>query len=206
MRTDSGDDLQADAMGGGVAGFTATSTGTSATSLTDTAAAWTVNAFAGHFVVAAGVYGVILSNTATVLTIDRWYAPASPGGAAGSTPAATSVYVILPGNAPAWYHALTANATAPAATDTTLTAEIATAGGGLIRKLAVYAHTAGAASYTLTTAFTANGLDTLPVTVAKMGAFNSITAGRMCFETLVSPTATLSASGDALTLTHTIST
>jgi len=101
--------------------------------------------------------------------------------------------------------ALTANTTAPAAGDTTLTGEITTAGGGLIRKAGTYAHTTGAASYTITTVFTANGTDALPVTIGKRGIFDAASAGNMVFETLVSPTATLSASGDQLTLTDTIS-
>ena len=96
---------------------------------------------------------------------------------------------------------LTANATAPAAGDTTLTGEITTAGGGLVRKTGTYAHTTGAASYTITTTFTANGSDALPVTIAKRGIFSGST---LVFETLVSPTATLSASGDSLTLTDTV--
>lgn len=103
------------------------------------------------------------------------------------------------------YVGLTANTTAPAATDTTLTAEIATAGGGLIRKAGTYGHTTGAASYTITTVFTANGSDSLPVTVGKRGIFDAVTAGNLVFSTLVSPTATLSASGDQLTITDTIS-
>lgn len=101
--------------------------------------------------------------------------------------------------------ALTANATAPAAGDTTLTAEITTGGGGLIRKAGTYAHTASAASYTITTVFTANGSDSLPVTIAKRGIFDAASAGNLVFESLVSPTATISASGDTLTLTDTIS-
>lgn len=105
--------------------------------------------------------------------------------------------------APANYVALTANATAPAAGDTVLAGEIATAGGGLIRKQGTYAHTAGTNTYTITTTFTANGTDALPVTIAKRGVFTAASGGTMAFETLVSPTATLSASGDALTLTDT---
>jgi hypothetical protein len=100
--------------------------------------------------------------------------------------------------------ALTANATAPAAGDTTLTGEIATAGGGLVRQAGTYAHTTGAASYTITATFTANGTDALPVTIAKRGIFDAASGGALVFETLVSPTATLSASGDSLTLTDTI--
>lgn len=100
--------------------------------------------------------------------------------------------------------ALTANATSPAAGDTTLTGEITTAGGGLIRAAGTYAHTNGTATYTISHTFTANGSDSLPVTIAKMGIFNATSSGTLVYETLLSTTATLSASGDALTLTDTI--
>ena len=100
--------------------------------------------------------------------------------------------------------ALTANNTSPAAGDTTLTGEITTGGGGLIRKAGTYGHTTGAASYTITTVFTANGSDSLPVTIAKRGIFDAASSGALVFSTLVSPTATLSASGDQLTITDTI--
>jgi hypothetical protein len=106
--------------------------------------------------------------------------------------------------AAATYLALTANTTAPAAGDTTLTAEIATAGGGLVRAVATYAHTTGASTYTLTKTFTANGSDSLPVTIGKVGVFNASSAGAMPWSSLLSPTATLSASGDAITLTESI--
>ncbi|MUN41418.1 phage tail fiber protein [Actinomadura litoris] len=102
------------------------------------------------------------------------------------------------------YIALTANSTAPSASDTTLTGEITTASGGLIRAQATYAHTNGQATATLTKTFTANGSDSLPVTVAKIGVFNASSSGTMVYETLLSATATLSASGDALTITETI--
>lgn len=107
-------------------------------------------------------------------------------------------------SAPANYMALTANSTAPNVTDTTLAGEITTASGGLIRKSCPYGHTAGAASYTLTPVYTANGSDVLPVTVAKIGVFNASSAGTMVFETTLSSTATLSASGDQLTITETV--
>ena len=206
MKVNSGNDLEAGALGGDIVGDTGTSTGVTATTLTDSGKAWTTNAFAGHMVWSGSVYGVVLSNTGTVLTVDRWYVPATPGGSAGTTPS-TGVYVIAPGQAPAMFMAITANATAASATDTTLTAEITTAGGGLIRKQATYAHTAGASTYTMTATFTANGSDSLPVTVAKMGTFNSIVggSGRMLHETLLSPgTATLTSSGDPVTNTNTI--
>lgn len=102
------------------------------------------------------------------------------------------------------YIALTANTTAPAAGDTTLTAEIATGGGGLIRAQATYAHTNGQATFTLTKTFTANGSDTLPVTIGKVGIFNASSSGALVWETLLSTTAVLSASGDALTITETV--
>lgn len=100
---------------------------------------------------------------------------------------------------------LTANTTTPVVGDTTLTGEITTAGGGLIRKAGTPAHTTGAASYTITTVFTANGTDSLPVTIGKRGIFDAVTGGNLIFSTLVSPVATLNASGDACTLTDTIS-
>lgn len=103
------------------------------------------------------------------------------------------------------YVALTANSSAPVATDTTLTGEITTASGGLIRKQATPAHSNGTSTYTLTVTFTANGNDSLPVTVAKIGVFNATpSGGSMMFETLLTTTATVSASGDALTVTDTV--
>jgi hypothetical protein len=204
MKTDSGRDMQYRQMAGDVAGASGTSTATGATSMTDTGATWGTTQYVGHWVFCGNRYGVIISHTGTVLTIDRWYDPASPGGAAGSTPGATTVYVIAPSAAPAWYMALTANVTGPANGDTTLAAEITTGGGGLIRKLCPVAHTAGASTYTLTPVYTANGSDALPVTIGKVGVFNSIVSGQMLFETLLGTTATLSLSGDQLTITDTV--
>lgn len=203
MKTNSGNDLEAGALGGDIVGDTGTSTAVGATSLTDSGKSWVTNAYAGHLVVSSGVYGVVLSNTGTVLTIDRWYAPATPGGSAGSTPS-TGTYMVLPGQAPAWFMAVTANNSAPSASDTTLSGEITTSGGGLIRRLATFAHTTGAATYTLSTTFTANGSDSLPVTVAKMATFQSISAGRMLHESLLNATAPFTASGDTATVTNTI--
>lgn len=102
------------------------------------------------------------------------------------------------------YLAVTANSTSPASGDTSLTGEITTAGGGLIRKQATYAHTGGAATSTLTTTFTANANDSLPVTLSKAGVFNASSGGSMPFSSLLSPTAVVSAVGDSVTLTVTI--
>jgi len=108
------------------------------------------------------------------------------------------------GTATAQYIALTANSTAPAAGNTTLSGEIVTAGGGLLRAIGAYAHTGGTSTYTISKTFTTNGSDALPVTVAKIGVFNASSSGTMVFETLLSSTATLSASGDTLTVTQTV--
>lgn len=207
MKVNSGNDKLALALAGGTqAGSTGTSTAVGTTTLTNTGASWTTNQWAGKFVITAATYGVVVSNTATVLTIDRWYTPATPTGSAASNPS-TGTYVILGGAAPVFYMALTANSSAASATDTALTAEITTASGGLIRQAATYAHTTGAASYTLTGTFTANGSDTLPVIIAKIGTFDTLTGatGVMLHETLLSATATLAASGDQVTITQTVS-
>lgn len=106
--------------------------------------------------------------------------------------------------APGTYIALSANTTAPSAASTTLPGEITTAGGGLLRAQAAYAHTAGSLTYTLIKTFTANASDSLPVTVAKIGVFNAATTGTLIFETLLNATATLSAVGDQLQVTETV--
>lgn len=100
--------------------------------------------------------------------------------------------------------ALTANTDAPSASDTTLASEITTASGGLVRAEGTYAHTGGTSTYTVSKTFTANGNDSLPVTIAKLGNFDAASSGNMVFETALSPTATLSASGDTLAITWTI--
>lgn len=97
-----------------------------------------------------------------------------------------------------------ATAVAPAVTDTTLTGEITTVGGGLIRKQGTYAHTAGTNTTTITATFTANGTDALPVTVSQDALFNAITAGTMAFKDALNSNATFNVVGDNLTNTHTI--
>lgn len=102
------------------------------------------------------------------------------------------------------YVSVTANTTAPVASDTTLTGEITTAGGGLYPKQGTYAHTTSASTATLTTTFTTNGTDSLPVTLGQVGVRNASAAGgTLGTKTLLSSTATLSTSGDAVTITHT---
>jgi hypothetical protein len=212
MKVNTGNDIQARQMGGGQVGTTGTAgsggSAPTATTLTDSGSpAWTTNQWAGYRVVAGSVWGVVQSNTASVLTVDRWYAPATPGGAAGTTPAGGVGYTILDGSPPAWFMGLTANSSAAVATDTQLPGEIVTGGGGLVRKICTWAHTTGVNSWTLTAVYTANGSDSLPVTIAKIGVFNSMVVSSvigMLFETLYTTTATLSASGDQLTSVDTV--
>lgn len=197
-----GVDLISNAIGNTL-GFAGTATATSAT--TATIAGLTASAYIGQMITTGVVYGIIVSNTTTVVTVDRWYNPASPGGAAGTTPGNVAM-VIMPGQAPAGYMALTATTTAIVNTDTTLAGEITTAGGGLIRKIAAFAHTAGTATYTEGATFTGNGSDAYPVVIHRMGGFNTLTpaTGIMAFETNLSADATLNASGDQVTNTQTV--
>jgi hypothetical protein len=100
--------------------------------------------------------------------------------------------------------ALSANTDDPSASDTTLTGEITTASGGLVRAEGSYAHTGSTNTYTVSKTFTTNGNDSLPVTIAKLGNFDADSSGNMVFETKLGTTATLSASGDTLAITWTI--
>ena len=102
------------------------------------------------------------------------------------------------------YMAVTANSATPASGDTTLPGEIATAGGGLVRAIAAYAHTTGASTFTLTRTITANASDALPVTLAKIGVLDQASGGTLVYETPLSANATLSAPGDNVTITHTV--
>lgn len=206
-------DWQAKLMGGGlapVATFTGNATATSATSLTNTGASFPTagQGLAGQIVVCgpratsssgdAISWGIIVSNSGTVLTIDQWY----NGGtwAAGTTPNATGAYVVLPGQAAAMYMAVTANATAPSTADTTLTAEATT--NGFARALATWAHTAAAVTYTMAKTFTATGSLT-PSKYALFGAVNTTAGGVMPFESLIASAPVL-LSGDSVAITATV--
>lgn len=171
-----------------------------------------VNSVVGQAIVTTTVFGIIVSNTAaasSVLTIDRWYSttalPANVNAAAAATPA-VGAWQIPAGNVPAAYIGLTATATAAVDGDTVLTGELNAAGAaGLNRQLATYAHTAAATTTTLTKTFTTAAADTIPVTIAQMAVFQGVVlaSSRMVFRTVLSATATMSAVGDQLALTHT---
>lgn len=217
-RTNIGRDAQAIQMGGGTNTATTgrTSVGTpTATTLPDSGAAFptTTDSLAYRTVLAgsgaSAVEGVIISNTSTTLTVYRWRNPNTPGGANATTPGVNVVYAVSNAVA-AWnFIGISANSS-PSSSDTALTGEIVTSGGGLIRKISPYAHTASATTWTLTPVFTANGSDSLPVTVASIGVFQDVpstpttAAGTPIFTTLLNATATLTTSGDALTITETI--
>lgn len=204
--------VQASFSYSGLAGSSGTSTSGTATTLTNTGASWTTNQWAGFQLVNAtkGTFGLILSNTGTALTVDRMSAIATPGGAAGSanTTGGGDIYLICIGGLPwAIFAGITTNSTAAGATDTSLTSEITTASGGLIRQICTVAHSAGTTTTTLTNVFTVNSNDTgLPVTIAKIGYFRSmvVAANQLTYEDVFGTTAVLSAIGDALTTTNTI--
>lgn len=206
-------DWQAKAFGMGpsfaFASAQGTATAATATTLTNSGATFPTagQGLAGCIVVAVAatsgllVYMVITSNTATVLTGDQWYDPTSTSGAVSANiAAATAKYVILPGQNPAAWLALTSDATAPAATDTTLTTEATT--NGFARAVGTYSHTAAATTYALSHLFTASGSLTVNKE-AVFGACNTTAGGVMPFES-AEPTPPALVSGDTLTQTVTV--
>jgi hypothetical protein len=102
-----------------------------------------------------------------------------------------------PGTNGANYIALTTDATAPAAGDTTLTGEITT--GGLARAIGTYSHTAGTNTYQVQKQFTASASFTA---VQKAGLFTAVTVGTMMAENTFSSVNLIS--GDQITITWTI--
>lgn len=178
------------------------STGATSTSLTDSGAPFVASAYIGMIVVAeettnAPVWGVIISNTTTALTIDGWK---NGDGSAGTTPGATSNFGILPGAAPYRYMALTEDAGAASAASTSLTGELTTGGCG--RAFATYAHTLTAATATLAKTFSVTG--TFPA-IHKIGLFQVSTASSalLGFEVVLNADASV-VSGDSLAVTWTL--
>lgn len=205
LRVNSGNDWQGLMMAGtsGNANIFATATGTatasSATSLTNSGAAFPTAAvvtgatggLAGQIVAAATtagstVYGVILSNTATVLTVDRWVTSASPF-TAGTTPDATAKYQVIQGMAPAWYMGLSTTVQSGTATDTVLAGEQTT--NGFARSNATtITHTVAAATYSIAKTFTCTGGSTtinseaVFTATGAAGVGAAATSGIMVFE------------------------
>jgi hypothetical protein len=201
---DGGRDQVAAMLGGklgfGVSGTIATAS--SATSLTATGTPFVASAYIGNIVVAeestnSPVHATIISNTTSVLTVDAWR---NGDDSAGTTPGSTANYHIIAGNAPSRYIALTENASAASASSTSLTGEITT--GGLGRALGTYAHTLGAATFTLTKSFSVTS--TFPA-IHKAGLFQVSTASSalISFETVLNADASV-VNGDTLQVTWTI--
>jgi hypothetical protein len=211
MRTNSGADLQAVQMGGGLSGEVGVATATSPNSVTtNSAVTHAANDLVGQRLIAltagAVVEGAISANTAglnTIIQVDRWTQPGLTTTA--TTPSGTTAYAILSGGAPARVIALSTNATAPAATDSALTGELNNTSGGLNRAKATYSHTIGSAAYTLTNTWTANVNDGVSNTINKMGVFNTLVsvAGILVFESAVTSPPTL-VSGDTIQIVETI--
>lgn len=210
--------------GGGQTGLIGAGTAATGSTLT-TNLTLVTNAWAGYRVYCYSttanniVWMNVTSNTnaagASVLTGDRWYNAATPGGAAGTTPTTPWAFVLTDGGGTsAWFMGLATGVNARADADTTLATsgnvEYVTAGGGYIRKIVAYTQTSGVASRALTLVgvFTGNGSDSYPQTFTMMGLFNSMTVGftpAMKYETLLTPaSATVAASGDQVTVTDTI--
>lgn len=83
--------------------------------------------------------------------------------------------------APACYLGLSADATDPEDTDTTLPGEVTS--GSLARTQAAFAYTEGASTYTLTRTAVADH----SIEIRKVGVFNAATGGIMVHESLVAP-------------------
>jgi len=202
LLTNGGRDLLAAGLGAtgfGVSGTIATAT--SATSLTATGTPFVADAYKGWIVVAeegtnAPVWANIGSNTSSVLTVDAWR---TGDDTAGTTPGATANYAILPATR-ARYMALTENAGAANATDTVLTGEITTGGCG--RALATYAHTGGAATYTMTKSFSVTASFPAIHKGALFSASTLTAAGIMVFEAVLNADANV-ISGDTLQIVAT---
>lgn len=216
LLTNLGRDWWADHLGGSSAtgGQNGPATASSATSLTGTGTTWTASNFATPQLGLAGkvvmvpitnltttpVYGLIGSNTTGVITVDKWWTPDFAG--TGTTPAATSAFVILPGRgASPLFMALTADASAASAASTALTSELTT--NGLGRAKSTYAHTYGVATLTLQNAYSATGTQ---AGIHRMALFtcSTLTAtGIPVFESVLNVDATV-ANGDTLTVTDTV--
>jgi hypothetical protein len=205
LRTTVGADWQAGAMGGLLPGTLGSpATATSATSLTVTGTPLVAGALVGMRVYAdqstnSPVYGNIGANTTSVITVDQWW---NSDDTTGTTPSSNAAFSVGAGGmSAARFIGLTTDASAASAANTALTSEITT--NGLQRALALYAHTPGTASYTLSKTFTASGAFTA---VHRAGCFTCLTAaagGRLIFETVLNADATL-ASGDSIAVTWTV--
>jgi hypothetical protein len=97
------------------------------------------------------------------------------------------------------YIALTADSTAPSATDTTCASEQTT--NGLSRALGTYTHTTGTNTHKISNTFTYTASST--VTINKVCMFDASSSGNLFAETLLSAGASVAANGDQITINWT---
>jgi hypothetical protein len=216
-------------VGAGLNGSFAAYTATTATTLTGSSGLPTGASGAGNTglqgkicyvtnaTVANSVFGVIVTNTATVITVDQWYAiPVT--GAAGTTPtSAAGTACILPGGTWAWWVGLSTSVAAAAAADVTRTADglwgDGTGGGTATETVAsgmtrAYCGQGGGTAPTLPATkqlqfnHTWTYGTTGSLTIGTVVLFNSLAfAGTIpLLETLLSATATVAAVSDTIQL------
>lgn len=207
LRTDLGMDFIHGQIGGRRAAGVktlGTATSTTATTWVKTAAGFTVDDYIGCVVVVPvtglttePVYGNVLDNDATTITVDAWN---KADDTVGSTPG-NSAALLLPGYGPARFIGLTTNTGAPAVSDAALTGEMTTLGMG--RALATYAHTGSAETFTLTKTWTASGgTGAIHKAGQFTGGYGSAGGGIMVAETVLNLDATLG-NNDTLQITWT---
>lgn len=216
-------------VGSGLNGSFVAYTGTTATTLTGASGLPTATSSAGNTglqgkicyvtnaTVTNSVFGVIVSNTSSAITVDQWYAvPVT--GSSGTTPANSSgTATILPGGTWAWWVALSTNSAAAVATDVTRTAD------GLWADGTTSATASELTASGMARAYCGQGGSTAPtipgsgqtqfnhtwtysgaslVTVYKVVLFNSLAfAGTIpLLETLLNAAASVATSGDTIVL------
>jgi hypothetical protein len=161
------------------------------------------------------VYGVLMSDSATVLTVDQWYDPTSTSGASGTTPNATGFFIITAGCGVANWIGLSTDATTAAAADVLRTADglfgTGTSGSGATEQTAnglarTFVLPTFPATHQTQLQNTWTYTGTGAVTLAKVVLANSKAAAgsKLHLETLLSATGTVTANGDTIQATWTI--
>lgn len=203
LRTNAGANWQARVMeGDSAAMLNGTATATSATTLTTSGLV--SGALVDHIIAvgpnSSGVgsvgYGICTTNSTTVITVDKWYVPATPAGSALATPNATCSWQALPGSAPLVYMAVTSDSGSPNITDTTLASELTT--NGFARAYyTTLAHTSNSGTFSIAVTYTASGTETINKEGVFTAAYNATNGGTMAFESAEPSPPTL-VSGDTL--------
>jgi hypothetical protein len=216
LLTNVGCTLVADMVGGGATSITGKGTAATGTTFT-TNKTLVTNAWAGGRVFVADttnnqlLWGNVIFNnntgSASVVTVDQWYAVPETG-AAGTTPAAGFEFILIASAGPAWYMGITTTNITPAATDTSLSGE-ATA-NGMGRQITTFTVTSAASGSSITwtnsAVFTYTGSSNL--TFYALGLFTSDvksdTTDTMFWETSFAGSFTVTTNGDTATVTDTI--